>query len=89
MTEQEARRWRPFHETIIDSICEAFISDLNLLARLIKRTKIPKGHDEIIAAWVQRLKILNWNHDYGVQSVLLEQKEEVEKSEEEEWSPLF
>lgn len=44
---------RPFHETIVDAIqrCPGPSSrEFLLLFQLIKDTKIPKGHDEIIAA---------------------------------------
>lgn len=44
---------RPFHETIVEAIrtCgPASTGRIFLLTRLIRDTKIPKGHDEILAA---------------------------------------
>lgn len=44
---------RPFHETIVDAIrhCSSpSTGEIIRLFRLIEETKIPKGHDEIIAA---------------------------------------
>ncbi len=45
---------RPFHESIVDAIRHASGSELKCLATLIKSTKVPKGHDEIIEAWNER-----------------------------------
>jgi len=50
-TEQAATR--PFHETVVEAIqrCSSPSSgEILRLFQLIKETKIPKGHDEIIAA---------------------------------------
>lgn len=44
---------RPFHETIVDAIRRCSYpstGEITRLLRLIEETKIPKGHDEIIAA---------------------------------------
>ena len=45
---------RPFHETIVEAIrrCDLmkWRREMFFLFQLIKETKIPKGHDEIIAA---------------------------------------
>ncbi|MFH1631935.1 MAG: helix-turn-helix domain-containing protein [bacterium] len=44
---------RPFHETIVDAIrsCPSpSTGEIFRLFRLIRQTKIPKGHDEIVAA---------------------------------------
>src|SRR3989344_9326613 len=47
-TEQTATR--PFHETIVWAIMRcASTPEILRLFRLIRETKIPKGHDEIIA----------------------------------------
>ncbi len=74
-TEQVAKR--PFHETIVEAIRHASISDLQCLAVLIKATKIPAGHDEIIAAWNKAAWPGHTLHDdYGVPADLLEQKQE-------------
>ncbi len=75
-TEQAAKR--PFHETIVDAITTINSYDeLNLMARLIKATKIPKGHDEITTAWNQRMKEMGLSsyQDRGVPASLLEQKQ--------------
>ena len=74
-TEKAAKR--SFHETIIEAIRRASTSDLECLAALIKATKIPKGHDEIIAAWNQRRQEMAWGDvDLGVPADLFEQKQE-------------
>jgi len=87
MAEQTAKQRRPFHESIVDAIRRASYNDMRCLGRLISETKIPKGHDEILAAWNQRLHTLHWiprwihwfNNDLDVPSELLSQKNEVEK----------
>ena len=93
MSEQSTNQRRPFHKTIIDAIRGASNDDaLMNLGDLIKATKIPKGHDEIIAAWKQRIDRLGsptifsknlFQKDYGVPADLLEQKQEAEKKKEE------
>ena len=68
--------WRPFHETIIEAISRASSAELVALATLIKITKLPKGHDEIITAWNDRRKKMLWGDtDLGVPANLLEQKQ--------------
>ncbi len=91
----EAPKWRPFHETVIDAIGGiSSIYDLHLpavLGKLIKETKIPEGHEAIAAAWTQRFEELHrvwgqaWDEDdyLGVVANLLEQKEEAAKKAEE------
>ena len=82
-TVQTARR--PFHESIIQAIHWASSEELRYcVARIIKMTKIPKGHDEIIEAWNQRRRELNWsdNEDLGVPADLLEQKREAAEKEQ-------
>lgn len=92
-TTEKAER-RPFHETIVDAINRAASSaELAVLAPLIKGTKIPKGHDEIIAAWNDRLNLLGGTrrHDYNVPADLLEQKQEAaekEKAKEKEQTEI-
>ena len=85
MTEQTAKQRRPFHETVADAILQASApGEVTLLARMIKTTKIPKGHDEIIAAW--RYRQDNWGlvvFPHGVVEDLLEQKQEAEEKEKE------
>lgn len=78
---------RPFHETIVEAIHRASSGDeLQCLAMLIKETKVPKGHEEIIVAWNQRRQEMAWgNADLGVPADLLEQKQEAaEKAKKEE-----
>ena len=41
---------RPFHETIVMAIQRSRINEIFCLFDLIKETKVPQGHDEIIAA---------------------------------------
>ena len=74
--EKQEKPRRPFHETIVDAIRFTSAKELELLADLIKGTKIPKNHDQIIAAWKNRCLELGWgNSDLGVPADLLEQKE--------------
>ncbi len=80
MTEETKKR-RPFHETIIDSIGESSYHEISLLAKLIKTTKIPKGHDEIIEAWRARSTDPSDDDPFGVIADLLEQKSETEEKE--------
>ncbi len=89
MTEKAQKR-RPFHETIVDAIGGmTSIYDLHLpavLAKLIKETRIPAGHDEIILAWRQQFAKMHkaqgqvWREgdNLGVVASLLEQKKEAE-----------
>ena len=82
--EQEVKQRRPFHETIIEAIRHASSNEMVCLAELIKATKIPKGHEEIIVAWMQRLQEIGYpNFNLDVTADLLEQKQEAEKKEEE------
>lgn len=75
----------PFHEAIILMIRNASgSSDLLCLARLIRIVKIPKGHDEIIVAWNERLQgggLGMFPVDLGIPTDLLEQKEEAVAAE--------
>lgn len=82
MTRKKRVAKRPFHETIVDAIRGASSEELEFLATLIKATDIPKGHDEIIAAWDQRRKGMCWgDEDLGVPADLLEQKQEAAEKE--------
>ena len=79
-TEQTGKR--PFHETIVDAIRRADGHEFQCLAMLIKATKIPKGHDEIIVAWNQRRQEMVWgDEDLGVPADLLKQKQEAAEKE--------
>ncbi|MEK7596782.1 MAG: hypothetical protein AAB450_01570 [Patescibacteria group bacterium] len=66
---------RPFHETLIDAINQASSAEMDCLAFLIKITKIPRGYDEIIAAWKKRRRAILWGtEDLGVPAYLRAQK---------------
>jgi hypothetical protein len=80
-TEQTVKR--PFHETIVEAIDRAYVTDLRCLAFLIKATKIPSNHDEIIAAWEKQLdRLLPLIHgDFDVPADLLGQKQRAAEEE--------
>ena len=65
----------PFHESIVLAIDWANTSDLITLSSLIKLTKIPSNHDDIINAWVAKMEVISPANDYGVPASLLAQKE--------------
>ena len=68
-TEQTATR--PFHETIVEAIRCASSANMECLAMIIKATKVPKGHDAIIAAWEERRKAFCWgDEDFGVSLIV-------------------
>ena len=82
MVEQEAKQRRPFHESVVDAIRRASYTDLICLGMLLKETKIPNGHDEIISEWDLREGDLNvFVPLLGVTTSLLEQKREAEEKE--------
>jgi len=73
---------RPFHETIVEAIQNASDAELHILAKLIKRTNIPKNHDQIIAAWTWRVhEASREEKTLGVLTVLLEQKQEAKEND--------
>jgi len=84
-------KWRPFHETILEAIRRMSgdtdcTESADILAGLIMSTKIPKGHDEIIATWKEHLHLIRYadkndeDENYmGVPASVLEQKEATEK----------
>ncbi|MDP3934882.1 MAG: hypothetical protein Q8Q46_01530 [Candidatus Giovannonibacteria bacterium] len=55
----------PFYKSISYVISEASDSEMKLLAKLIKATKLQKGHYKIIAAWKKRLQEIHWQSDDG------------------------
>lgn len=71
---------RPFHETIVDAIRSVRNKDLvqlALLGNLIRGTRIPAGHDEIIAAWREQVvgtHLLEWGPGLDVVVSILAQK---------------
>jgi hypothetical protein len=77
---------KPFHESIIDVLnnYKARPGDeyllLNFLGKLLRATKIPKGHNDLIAAWQGFIR-RNWGYFddfWGVVDVLIEQRQEAE-----------
>jgi hypothetical protein len=74
---------RPFHETLVE-VMRGFVgSDVAALplVALIKLTKIPKNHDEIIVAWQDLMKRLHFSEEwdiFGVVEDLNRQKREAE-----------
>lgn len=74
---------RPFHETIVD-IIDSLTSPaterqiIELVANLIKQTKIPKNHDVIIVAWRKLLQRTCRIDSSGMERDLLAQKQEAE-----------
>ena len=78
----ESSELRPIHETIIEAIknCRG-LEGFKLLAILVKITKIPKGHDEIIEAfkfWKNSMFCDDKKFEF-IKNDLLKQKEEVQK----------
>jgi hypothetical protein len=67
--------FKPFHESIVDAINIANGGAMSTLAALIKSTKIPKGHDEIVDAWNARVFVLGLNDDLGVADSVMAQKQ--------------
>ena len=86
MADEKTAALRPFHETIVDAIER--VDDtrgLALLSLLIKETKIPKGHDEIIAAWRKQCGQLgddDWHIDPEVSGVLAHLRAQKQAAEE-------
>lgn len=68
--------YRPIHESVVSAIDNAHVGiEMDILANLLKQTKIPTGHDAIIAAWERKSVEMGWDGDYlGVRASLLEQK---------------
>lgn len=67
---------RPFHESIIGTIKNVnVLSELALVETLLVATKIPKGHDEIIAALTEKaMDVRADGPDDAVLASILEQK---------------
>lgn len=91
MAEEKTESRKPFHESIIDAIQYAGSYDgvrrqteYLCLSRLIKGTRIPKGHDAIIEAWRSRSDRPYVEGDDVVILDLLEQKREAEENEKKE-----
>ncbi len=84
---------RPFHETIVDAIhrCHPHPAESQIwfLFELIKETKIPKGHDEIIEAICQYFNTetaRGWRDNSTIKetlvSLLVKQREALTKSDD-------
>lgn len=72
--------WKPFHESVVDAIRNASTStEMHLLATLIRSTNIPKGHNEIAAAWKEGCQRVGLEDGLGVSRNLERQKREVEE----------
>jgi hypothetical protein len=57
-----AMHTKPFHESIIDAVNDAAgPAELTVLAELVKRTSIPKGHKKIIEAFREQSEKLDWS----------------------------
>lgn len=54
----------PFHESILRVIPEASGAELELLAKLLQATTIPRGHGLIVEAWENRCKQMCFPEDY-------------------------
>ncbi len=77
------KRRQPYHERLLRDIKRSSSRDLEFLADQIMGTLIPKGHDEIISAWKDRMHALGWHasEDLGVPDDLLLQKQEAAERE--------
>ncbi len=86
MSEPQKTELKPFHESIVDLIRNLKVDSpgdwprLNQLAEIIKSTKIPKNHDEIIAAWQEQVQRLKVNWDFGVVISIGKQKDAAEEA---------
>lgn len=71
----------PSHESIVATInaagSPAFLAEFG---EHIKRTKIPKGHDEIVEAWKAKAAEVGLNDDLGVIESVMAQKPAQEKT---------
>jgi hypothetical protein len=80
MSENDEKK--PIHESIVGLIEEADPAELKLYGRVLFRTSIPRGHDEILKAWRRRraeLSLMPERDSEGVTASLLQQKKEAEK----------
>jgi hypothetical protein len=68
-----SQKLRPFHETIVKAIRKCVTRDeFDIVADLIKATKIPKNHDKISSAWRSTCKQRGLP-DMGVSDSLVDQ----------------
>ena len=77
---------KPFHESIVEAISGASAGEMRILASLLRQTKVPNNHDQIIQAWTNRRRDLDLNDgfDQGLVEGLLEEKVEAEAKKEAE-----
>lgn len=84
MENAEIKKCRPFHETVVDEILASSDIGLGVLSKLIKKTSVPKGHDEMLAAWNKRFKEVGLTNDLGVPAHILTEKASAEAKAEAE-----
>lgn len=74
----EEKKYRPFHESVIEIIQIASYEELTCIGMILRSTKIPKNHDAIIEAWQKRRNKVRTTPlsdvGLGVVENLLEQK---------------
>lgn len=90
MSDTAQTELKPFHESIVGLIndigkdkaqrpaavfYDEFRHRLRAYGRLLLATKIPKGHDEILAAWQTQCQACGLNDDMGVTDGVKSQKE--------------
>ncbi len=72
--------FKTFHESIIDSINNCSSNcELAALSLLIVGTKIPDNHDNIILAFKNKMEALGRKTDFGVEEIVLAQKNKIKK----------
>lgn len=80
---------KPFHESVVNIINGVGTDKapftnyemMRVLAVLLKATKIPKGHDQIIEAWKAQSQRFGLNDDLGVVGSILAQQKTAEEAE--------
>ena len=66
---------KPFHESILGALEEVNSPKVMIaLGSLIKETKIPKGHDAVISAWVMAMQRNDVTEDHDVMESITKQK---------------
>ncbi|OHB14669.1 MAG: hypothetical protein A2431_00470 [Candidatus Zambryskibacteria bacterium RIFOXYC1_FULL_39_10] len=82
---------KPFHEAVISMIQQASRDELETIGTLLIKTRIPKGHDEIVEAWRARCLEMGWadvSIRYVEEDVLLHKRQLETAKEEKESNPL-
>jgi|SRR3989338_4594126 len=95
MSESTKTELKPFHESVVDlindvgkekletTILSSFIDPLHklrMLGTMLVVTKIPKGHDDIIASWQAQCQRFGLNNDLGVVESVQAQKRVAEEA---------